>query len=58
MYIKPAEKARRIVETEYEFQKRVLQENGHSTHEPLNLLVDFAGFQRAYDNMPIRNAAS
>ena len=58
MYVKPAEKARRIVETEYEFQKRVLQENGHSTHEPLNLLVDIAGFQRAFDNMPERNKPS
>lgn len=49
------EMAKRIVQAEIDFNKKVLTDNGHTRHHPLNLLVDIMGIQRAQENSPERN---
>lgn len=46
---------KRIVQAEIDFNKKVLTDNGHTRHHPLNLLVDIMGIQRAHENAPERN---
>lgn len=49
------EMVKRIVQAEIDFNKKVLTDNGHTRHHPLNLLVDIMGIQRAQENAPERN---
>lgn len=49
------ETVKRIVQAEIDFNKKVLTDNGHTRHHPLNLLVDIMGIQRAHENAPERN---